>query len=61
MLEDIGKLPKIKRTLERVISLNGYIYYHSGLLNIIRRFTKQRELFKSAKTQFAAAFITLSQ
>ncbi|RVX13459.1 hypothetical protein CK203_021020 [Vitis vinifera] len=46
MLEDIGKLPNIKRTLERAISLNGYIYNRSGLLNMMRRFTRQRELLR---------------
>nr|CAN61552.1 hypothetical protein VITISV_020996 [Vitis vinifera] len=50
MLEDIGKLPNIKRTLERAISLNGYIYNRSGLLNMMRRFTGQRELLRLAKT-----------
>ena len=60
MLEDIGKLPKIK-TLERAISLNGYIYNRLGLLNMIRRFTGQIELFRPTKTQFETAFITLSQ
>ncbi|RVW12187.1 hypothetical protein CK203_084250 [Vitis vinifera] len=53
MLEDIGKLPNIKRTLERAISLNGYIYNRSGLLNMMRRFTGQRELLRPAKTRFA--------
>ncbi|RVW91326.1 hypothetical protein CK203_035382 [Vitis vinifera] len=61
MLEDIGKLPNIKRTLERAISLNGYIYNRSGLLNMMRRFTGQRELLRPAKTRFATAFITLSR
>ena len=42
ILEDIGKLPNIKRTLERAISLNGYIYNRSGLFNMIRHFTGQR-------------------
>nr|CAN67667.1 hypothetical protein VITISV_041109 [Vitis vinifera] len=51
MLEDIGKLPNIKRTLERAISLNGYIYNRSGLLNMMRRFTGQRELLRPAKTR----------
>ncbi|XP_034694081.1 uncharacterized protein LOC117920577 [Vitis riparia] len=59
MLEDIGKLPNIKRTLERAISLNEYIYNRSGLLNMMRRFTGQRELLRPAKTRFATAFITL--
>ena len=61
MLEDIGKLPNIKRTLERVISLNKYIYNCLGLLNMMRRFTRQKELLRPAKTSFATAFITLSQ
>ncbi|XP_034695709.1 uncharacterized protein LOC117921866 [Vitis riparia] len=61
MLEAIGKLPNIKRTLERAISLNGYIYNRSGLLNMMRRFTRQRELLRPAKTRFATAFITLSR
>ena len=61
MLEDIGKLPNIKKTLERAISLNGYIYNRSRLLNMMKRFTRQRELLRSAKTRFAIAFITLSR
>ena len=61
ILEDIGKLPNIKRNLERAISLNGYIYNRSGLLNMMRHFTGQRELLRPAKTRFATAFITLSR
>ena len=61
MLEDIGKLPNIKKTLKRAISLNGYIYNRLGLLNMMRRFTRQKELLRPAKTSFATAFITLSQ
>ena len=61
ILEDIGKLPKIKRTLERSISLNGYIYNCSRLLNMMRHFTGQRELLRPAKTRFATTFITLSR
>ncbi|RVW40354.1 hypothetical protein CK203_092457 [Vitis vinifera] len=51
MLEDIGKLPNIKRTLERAISLNGYIYNRSRLLNMMRQFPRQRELLRLAKTR----------
>ena len=60
ILEDIGKLPHIKKIIERAISISGYIYNRTGLLNMIRRFTKQRELLRPAKTRFATAFITLS-
>ena len=61
ILEDIGKLPNIKRTLEKAISLNGYIYNRSWLLNMMRHFTGQRELLRPTKTRFATAFITLSR
>ena len=61
ILEDIGKLPNIKRTLERAISLNDCIYNRSGLLNMMRHFTGQRELLRPSKTRFATAFITLSR
>ena len=59
MLEDIGKLPNIKKTLERVITVHGYIYNRSGLLNMMRRFTGQRELLRLAKTRSVTSFITL--
>ena len=60
ILEDIGKLPHIKKTIERAISISGYIYNRTGLLNMMRRFTEQRKLLKPAKTWFATAFIILS-
>ncbi|RVX15930.1 hypothetical protein CK203_005819 [Vitis vinifera] len=47
ILEDIGKLPTIKRTLTKAIALNGFIYNHVGVLNMMREFTKQRELLAS--------------
>ena len=50
MLEDIGKLLNIKRTLERAISLNGYIYNRLGLLNMMKWFIGQRKLFRPVKT-----------
>ena len=50
MLEDIKKLPNIKRTLKRDIVLNDYIYNHSKLINIMRHFIGQRELLGPTKT-----------
>ena len=61
ILENIGKLPHIKKTIERVISISGYIYNRTGLLNMMRRFTEQGGLLRPAKTRFATAFITLSR
>ena len=60
ILEDTEKRSNIKRTLEKVISLNGYIYNCLELLNMIRQFTEQRELLRPTKTRFVTAFITLS-
>ncbi|XP_057811633.1 uncharacterized protein LOC131025863 [Salvia miltiorrhiza] len=61
MLEDIGKLPKIKNALKKAIFMNGYIYNHVGVVNIMRRFTNQRNLHRPAVTRFATSFITLAQ
>ncbi|XP_057770666.1 uncharacterized protein LOC130990449 [Salvia miltiorrhiza] len=61
MLEDIGKLPKIKNALKKAIFMNGYIYNHVGVVNMMRRFTNQRNLHRPAVTRFATSFITLAQ
>ncbi|XP_059626969.1 uncharacterized protein LOC132269733 [Cornus florida] len=60
MLEDIGKLPSIFRTMQRAVELNSYIYMRPKLLNIMRNFTHKKELLRPAKTRFATCFITLS-
>ncbi|KAL5154147.1 hypothetical protein HKD37_19G053563 [Glycine soja] len=41
MLEDIGKIPKVKRVIQRGIKLVGYIYNHTLALNTMRKFTKK--------------------
>lgn len=48
MLEDIGKLPLIKKTIQRAISLVGFIYSHSSTLSLLRFFTNKRELVRHA-------------
>ncbi|XP_059658517.1 uncharacterized protein LOC132304822 [Cornus florida] len=60
MLEDIGKIPSISRTMQRAVELNSYIYTRPKLLNIMRNFTHKKELLRPAKTRFATCFITLS-
>ena len=61
MLEDIFKIPTLKRTFERGIVVHGFIYNRPTLLNMMRHFTQLKELIKPAKTQFATAFLTLSR
>ena len=59
---DIGrywKATKHQGTLERAISLNGYIYNCPRPLNMMRRIIRQKELLRFTKTRFAIAFITL--
>ncbi|KAL4291295.1 hypothetical protein GQ457_14G000080 [Hibiscus cannabinus] len=60
ILEDIGAIPLINRVLKRAIQVSSFIYQRSGLLNMMRQFTKQRNFLRPAKTRFATAFITLS-
>ncbi|KAI3721407.1 hypothetical protein L2E82_32417 [Cichorium intybus] len=62
MLEDIGKqIPRVKNCLKKAMLANGYIYNFVGLVNLMRKFTKQRNLHRPAITRFATSFITLLQ
>ena len=61
MLEDIGKIPKIKKTIQRAISLVGFIYSHSSNLNLMRYFIGGRELVRHAITRFATSFLSLER
>lgn len=61
MLEDIGKLPRVKRTIERGITLVGFIYNHSSTLNMMRKFTNKMELVRYGVTRFTTTFLTLQR
>ncbi|XP_028059225.1 uncharacterized protein LOC114262958 isoform X2 [Camellia sinensis] len=61
MLEDIFKIPRLKKTFERGIAVHDYIYNRPTLLNMMRRYTNLKNLIKPAKTRFATAFLTLSR
>ncbi|KAJ9557009.1 hypothetical protein OSB04_011623 [Centaurea solstitialis] len=60
VLADIFKLSHLKKALERVISVNTYIYNRTFLLNMMGDFTGQRDMVRPAKTRFATAFIMLN-
>ncbi|TXG73396.1 hypothetical protein EZV62_001975 [Acer yangbiense] len=49
ILEDIFKIPNMKQTFERAISVHSYIYGRTGLINMMRKFTKMKELLRPAK------------
>lgn len=59
MLEDFGNFPNVNKTIKKSIKLSGYIYNHSLVLDMMREFTKERELIRPAKTRFATSFLTL--
>jgi hypothetical protein len=61
MLEDIGKLPLIKKTVQRAIFLVGFIYNHTSTLSLLRFYTNKRELMRHAVTRFATSFLTLER
>ena len=61
MLEDIRNIPQVKKTLERAIIIIGFLYNHHGALNMMKEFTKKRELVKHGVTRFATSFLTLQQ
>nr|XP_004500101.1 uncharacterized protein LOC101496546 [Cicer arietinum] len=49
MLEDIGKIAKVKMVIQKGISLVGFIYNHTLALNIMRKNTDNVELIHSKK------------
>ncbi|KAH1228309.1 hypothetical protein GmHk_10G028319 [Glycine max] len=61
MLEDIGKLPLIRKTIRRAINLVGFIYAYSSTLSLLRNFTNKRELVRHAITRFATSCLTLER
>ncbi|KAL8548056.1 hypothetical protein ACS0TY_007388 [Phlomoides rotata] len=61
MLEDIGKLPRMKNTLKQAMSMTAYVYVRPGVVNMLRSFTDQKELCRAGVTRFATAFLTLQR
>ncbi|XP_019437890.1 PREDICTED: uncharacterized protein LOC109343825 [Lupinus angustifolius] len=61
MLEDIGKLERVKRAIQRGSSLVSFIYNHTMTLNTMRKFTKKTELVRAGVTRFATNFLTLQR
>eukprot|EP00253_Pinus_taeda_P010742 PITA_10742 len=59
MLEDIGKIPTMRDIVESANSITKFIYNHSSVLSLMRRFTNNKELGQSAITRFATTFISL--
>ncbi|XP_057450420.1 uncharacterized protein LOC130742148 [Lotus japonicus] len=61
ILEDIGKIPLIKKTIGKAIYLVGFIYGHSSTLSLLRFYTDKRELVRHVVTRFATSYLTLER
>eukprot|EP00253_Pinus_taeda_P027205 PITA_27205 len=59
MLEDIGKIPTVRDIVESSKSITKFIYNHSSVLSLMRKFTNNKELVRPAITRFATTFISL--
>jgi hypothetical protein len=59
MLEDIGKIEWVKKTVEQGKSITRFNYNHSWVLNLMRKNTGGEELVRSAMIRFEMNFLTL--
>ncbi|XP_074337736.1 uncharacterized protein LOC141674935 [Apium graveolens] len=59
MLEDIGKIPAFKKTINQARICTTFIYRHGRVLDAMREKTSGRDLIKTGATRFATAFLTL--
>ncbi|XP_049414676.1 uncharacterized protein LOC125877422 [Solanum stenotomum] len=59
MFGDIFKVKSYASVFKKAIKIHSYISQRPLLLNLMRKFTKKRNLVKPAKTRFATAFLTL--
>ena len=53
MLEDIGNMKQIKETLDQAKMITSFIYNSSKVVNLMKVFTKDRDLLRPEITQFS--------
>lgn len=59
MLEDIGKMKKVKKCIENARKITSFIYNSDKLVNLMRTFTDNKELLRPGVTRFATEFIAI--
>ena len=59
ILEDIGQLPVFYNTIANAKKITTFIYRHTWVLNLYRKYSKGKELTRPVVTRFATAFLTL--
>ena len=59
MLGDIGNMKQIKETLDQAKMITRFIYNSLKVVNLMKVFTKDRDLLRLRITQFSTEFISL--
>ncbi|XP_073038171.1 uncharacterized protein [Primulina eburnea] len=59
ILEDVGKMEKVKKCIEKAKQITSFIYNSDKLVNLMKTFTNDRELLKPGITRFATEFISI--
>ena len=59
MLEDIGNMKHIKETLDQVKMIISFIYNSLKVVNLMKVFTKDKDLLRPGITRFVTEFISL--
>jgi len=60
MLQEIGKLTKFKKTIEKAKGLTTFICSHHRTLALMWDYMKKKDLVRPGITRFDASFLTLS-
>ncbi|KAL0923237.1 hypothetical protein M5K25_007284 [Dendrobium thyrsiflorum] len=58
ILEQLGDLPQHKNALSKAKKITKFIYNHSWVLSLMRKFSK-KEIIRPATTRFATSYLTL--
>jgi len=59
MLEDIGSLKSVKETLDDAKMIISFVYNSLKVVNLMKLYTKDRDLLRPGKTRFANEFISI--
>ena len=59
MLEDIGSIKSVKETLDDAKMIISFIYNSLKVVNLMKLFTRDRDLLRPGITRFATEFISI--
>ncbi|KAL0456378.1 UNVERIFIED_CONTAM: hypothetical protein Slati_0977000 [Sesamum latifolium] len=59
MLEDIGKMKSVKATIDEAKRITSFIYNSDKIVNLMKIYTKDRELLRPGISRFATEYIAL--